>query len=662
MANPIWAPSPERVAAAQVQSFIQRVGVPDFQDLHRWSVDRPDEFWRDVWDFVGFKAHRQPDRTVDGIDRMPGARWFPGARLNFAENLLRYGDDREALVHWSESGIRRALTFRELRGEVRALAAALERDGVGAGDRVAGLVANVPEAVVAMLAATSLGAIWSSCSPDFGVDAVVDRFGQIRPKVLFAVDGYRYGGKPFGCATRLAQIARRIDSIERLVVVPHLGAGTAEPPVPDATWFADYRRPASTERFAALPFDHPAYILYSSGTTGVPKCIVHGAGGTLIQHLKELVLHVDLRREDRIFYFTSCGWMMWNWLVSGLAVGATVVLYDGSPFHAGPTALLDMADREGVTVFGTSAKYLSAIQKVGLEPARTHRLEALRTILSTGSPLAPESFDYVYGHVKRDVSLASISGGTDIVSCFALADPTGPVYRGELQTAGLGMRVEVFGDDGHPLPVGCKGELVCTQAFPSMPVGFWNDPDGSRYRAAYFERFPGVWHHGDYCERTEHGGFKILGRSDTVLNPGGVRTGTAEIYSAVESMPEVLEAVAVSWETADDEEIALFVRLSEGISLDSRLVRRIQGRVRETVSPRHVPKRIFEVDDIPRTRSGKVAELAVRSAVHGRPVKNLQALENPSALDAYARFRGPTGDVAESSGGAGSRSPTRRRP
>ena len=581
---------------------------------------------------------------------MPGARWFPGARLNFADNLLRYDDDRDALVHWSECGTRRTLTYRELRSETCALASALERDGIRTGDRVAGVVSNVPEAVVAMLAATSLGAIWSSCSPDFGADAVVDRFGQIRPKILFAVDGYRYGGKPFSCASRLSQIARRIDSIERMVVVPSLGDGSSQAVIPGATWYADYRRPANGARFAALPFDHPAYILYSSGTTGVPKCIVHGAGGTLIQHLKELVLHVDLRREDRIFYFTSCGWMMWNWLVSGLAVGATVVLYDGSPFHPGPTTLLDMADREGITVFGTSAKYLSAIEKVGLEPTRTHRLDTLRTILSTGSPLAPESFDFVYRRVKRDVALASISGGTDIVSCFALADPTGPVYRGELQTAGLGMRVEVYGDDGRALPIGRKGELVCTQAFPSMPVGFWNDPDGSKYRAAYFERFPAVWHHGDYCERTERGGFKIWGRSDTVLNPGGVRIGTAEIYSAVESMPEVLEAVAVGWETADDEEIALFVRLSAGTPLDSRLAQRIKERVRERVSPRHVPKRIFQVDDIPRTRSGKIAESAVRSAIHGRPIKNLHALENPGALETYARFRRANGTATRSRG------------
>lgn len=650
MADPIWTPSPERVAAAQVRGLIERVGATDFQALRRWSVDRPDDFWRSVWDFVGIKACRQPDRTVEGIDRMPGARWFPGARLNFADNLLRYDDDRDALVHWSECGTRRTLTYRELRSETCALASALERDGVRAGDRVAGLVSNVPEAVVAMLAATSLGAIWSSCSPDFGADAVVDRFGQIRPKILLAVDGYRYGGKPFSCASRLARIARRIDSIERMVVVPSLGDGSSQAVIPGATWYADYRRPANGARFAALPFDHPAYILYSSGTTGVPKCIVHGAGGTLIQHLKELVLHVDLRREDRIFYFTSCGWMMWNWLVSGLAVGATVVLYDGSPFHPGPTTLLDMADREGITVFGTSAKYLSAIEKVGLEPTRTHRLDTLRTILSTGSPLAPESFDFVYRRVKRDVALASISGGTDIVSCFALADPTGPVYRGELQTAGLGMRVEVYGADGRALPIGRKGELVCTQAFPSMPVGFWNDPDGSKYRAAYFERFPGIWHHGDYCERTEPGGFRIWGRSDTVLNPGGVRIGTAEIYSAVESMPEVLEAVAVGWETADDEEIALFVRLSAGTPLDSRLAQRIKERVRERVSPRHVPKRIFQVDDIPRTRSGKIAESAVRSAIHGRPIKNLHALENPGALETYARFRRANGTATRSRG------------
>ncbi len=623
-----------------------QVGASDYDSLHRWSVDEPEAFWKAVWQFTGIKAHRGAERVVDRLDRMPGARWFPGAELSFADNLLRYRDDREALVSWSEDGRRRALTYRELLLEVGALASALSNAGVASGDRVAGYVANVPEAVVAMLASASLGAVWSSCSPDFGADGVVDRFGQIQPKVLFAVDGYSYGGKEYDCLAKLGEISRRIESIERVVVVPHWRARPRLDSVSGAFVYKDFLGAPREPNFVHLPFDHPVYILYSSGTTGVPKCIVHGAGGTLIQHLKEHVLHTDLGRDDRICFFTSCGWMMWNWLVGSLAVGATVILYDGSPFHPGPNRLFDLVDSESISVFGTSAKYISAIEKEGLEPARSNRLHSLRTILSTGSPLAPESFDYIYSAVKSDVLLASISGGTDIVSCFALGNPTAPVYRGELQAAGLGMRVDVFGDDGEPLAPGEKGELVCTQPFPSMPVGFWNDPGGSRYRSAYFKRFPGVWHHGDYCERTAHGGFKIWGRSDAVLNPGGVRIGTAEIYAAVESMAEVAEAVAVGWQTGSDEEVVLFVRLTDGGLLDDGLVRRIRSRVCERASPRHRPARVFQVKDIPRTRSGKIAELSVKNLLHGRRVDNLQALANPEALRAFENVRDQLGSSA----------------
>lgn len=635
MTRPMWVPSAERSSTAQLQRFLHEVGAADFASLHRWSIDNPDLFWEALWRFVDVQASREATRVVENFDRMPGARWFPGAELNFAQNLLRYRDEREALVFWNEQGRRLSISYGELAREVGSLARSLADAGVLVGDRVAGYLANLPQAVTAMLATTSLGAIWSSCSPDFGVEAVIDRFGQIRPRVLFAVDGYTYGGKEFDCIGRVRKIASRIDSIKRTVLVPYLRADPEVGVIPNAALYNDFLTSPREPEFRPLVFDHPLYILYSSGTTGVPKCIVHGAGGTLIQHLKELVLHTDLRREDRIFFFTSCGWMMWNWLVSSLAVGATVVLYDGSPFRPSPAHLFDMTDEEGLTVFGTSAKYIAALEKEGLEPAKSHQLGSLRTILSTGSPLAPASFDYVYGHVKQDVCLSSISGGTDIISCFALGNPIGAVYRGELQAPGLGMRVDVFGDDGGPLAPEAKGELVCTQPFPSMPVGFWNDPGGKKYRAAYFERFPGVWHHGDYCERTMHGGFKIWGRSDTVLNPGGVRIGTAEIYNAVESMPEVIEAVAVGWERDDGEQVVLFVRLPAPHELDGELAGRIQRRIRERASPRHVPSTVLQVSDIPRTRNGKIAERAVKDALHGRPVRNLHALANPEALEQY---------------------------
>ncbi|MDQ2673622.1 MAG: acetoacetate--CoA ligase, partial [Chloroflexota bacterium] len=635
-------------------AFLQRVrerrpagaeAVVDFASLYSWSVARPDAFWPEVWDFSGVIADPW-DEVVVGLDRMAppdpvlGPRWFPGARLNFAENLLRYGDDREALVFWNELGRQRSLTYRELRAEVAAVAAALEAHGIGPGDRVAGFLPNLPEAVIAMLATASLGAIWSSCSPDFGANGVLDRFGQIEPRVLFCADGYRYAGKTIDSLARVREVQARIPAIERVVVVPYLTAHPDLAALSNAMLWTEWAsRPAvPPSRRPAVPtyrrsFDHPLYIMYSSGTTGLPKCMVHGAGGTLLQHLKELVLHTDLTRDDRVFYFTTCGWMMWNWLVSSLAVGATVVLFDGAPL-APPPVLWDMAERERITVFGTSAKYLALAEKEGLRPGRTHDLGALRAILSTGSPLAPAGFDYVYRDVKADVQLASISGGTDIISCFALGNPIAPVWRGELQTRGLGMAVEVFDEAGQPVRER-DGELVCTRPFPSMPVAFWNDPDGAKYRSAYFEHYPDVWRHGDWARLTEHGGLVITGRSDATLNPGGVRIGTAEIYRQVEQLPEVVESLVVGQEWEGDVRIVLFVRLRAGVSLDDALQERIRRRIREHASPHHVPKRIVGVPDIPRTISGKITELAVRDVVHGRVVKNLEALANPEALDLF---------------------------
>ena len=622
--------------------------VVDFASLYRWSVERPDAFWPEVWEFCGVVAHDRPgappwEQVVVGLDRMAppdphlGPRWFTGARLNFAENLLRFDDEREALVFWNERGRQRSLTYADLSARVAAAAAALRRQGIVAGDRVAGFLPNIPETVIAMLAAASLGAIWSSCSPDFGANGIVDRFGQIRPRVLIAADGYRYAGKEIETAERVREVLARIPEIELVVMVPYLGTAGVHLPrsVPWAEWIAAdpeaRTRPAARPGFVRLPFDHPLYIMYSSGTTGLPKCMVHGAGGTLLQHLKELVLHTDLTRNDRIFYFTTCGWMMWNWLVSSLAVGATVVLFDGAPL-APPSILWDLAAAERITVFGTSAKYLALAQKEGLEPARTHDLGSLRAILSTGSPLAVHSFDWVYSSVKRDLHLASISGGTDIISCFALGNPIAPVWRGELQTRGLGMAVDVYDEAGRPVR-GTEGELVCTRPFPSMPVAFWNDPDGAKYRSAYFEHFPGVWRHGDWARLTEHEGIVIAGRSDATLNPGGVRIGTAEIYRQVEQLPEVVESLVIGQEWQDDVRIVLFVRLREGVALDEGLADRIRRRIREHTSPHHVPRRILQVPDIPRTISGKITELAVREVVHGREARNTDALANPAALD-----------------------------
>ncbi len=642
MSNPLWQPSPERAQATNMARFIQFVGstlapeVTDYSSLYTFSIDQPEAFWRAVWEFGELRASVRGGRVVDNWPAMPGTRWFPEARLNFAENLLRRDDDGVAIEFAGEGGVRSTLSWRELNDEVARIAAGLKAMDVKPGDRVAGYLPNLPETVIAMLAATSIGAIWSSCSPDFGVRGVLDRFGQIEPKVLFAAAAYRYNDKTHDCLGRLAELLPELPGVERVVVTPYAADAMDLSAFGDrATAWADFgpADPGPLE-FEQLPFDHPVYILYSSGTTGVPKCIVHGAGGTLLQHLKELQLHTDLKRDDRFFYFTTCGWMMWNWLVSGLAVGATLVLYDGSPFHPGGEVLWDLADELDVAVFGTSAKWIAACEKAGVKPRDTHRLEKLRAILSTGSPLLPESFDYVYRDVKSDVQLSSISGGTDIVSCFALGNPVLPVYKGELQCRGLGMAVEIRNDDGEVV-VDETGELTCSRPFPCMPVGFWNDPDGERYKAAYFEKFPGVWSHGDYARLTPRGGLVIYGRSDATLNPGGVRIGTAEIYRQVEKLDEILESLCVGQDWAGDVRVVLFVRLRDGIELDEDLERRIRTTIRDNATPRHVPAKIIAVPDLPRTVSGKITELAVRDVIHGRKVRNTSALANPEALDHF---------------------------
>ena len=635
----LWQPSPERIAKANLTRFMQlvderwRADAFDHAALYQWSIHEPAKFWESVWDFAGVIGDKGEGPYLMDGDRMPGARWFPRAKLNFAENLLRRRDDETALVFWGEKAVRRTLSFGELHAEVSRTAQALRALGVTTGDRVAGFLPNMPEAIIAMLASASIGAIWSSCSPDFGTQGVLDRFGQIAPKVLFCVDGYYYTGKSHETLTRIADIAQRLPSLQQVVVVPYLAPEPRIDGIANAVLLSRFLAPFSAGeiRFERGPFDRPQFILYSSGTTGVPKCIVHGAGGTLLQHLKEHQLHTDLKRGERLFYFTTCGWMMWNWLVSGLATGATLLLYDGSPFHPGPNVLFDLADAEQMSVFGTSAKYIDALGKLALCPRETHRLTSLRTVTSTGSPLSPESFEYVYRGIKRDVLLSSISGGTDIVSCFVLGSPLLPVWKGEIQCRGLGLKVEVYDDDGRSV-VGEKGELVCTAPFPSMPVGFWNDAEGDKYHDAYFARFANVWCHGDYMELTPRGTAVIYGRSDAVLNPGGVRIGTAEIYRQVEQLPDVVESLVIGQEWEGDVRVVLFVRLREGLVLDETLVKKIRQQIRGNTTPRHVPAKICQVADIPRTKSGKIVELAVRNVVHRRPVKNREALANPEAL------------------------------
>ena len=641
--KPLWTPSSTQVAEAPLTAFMAVAGerarqsFSSYAELHAWSISEREAFWDLVWDFCGIIGDKGERVLVDG-DKMPGAQFFPDASLNFAENLLRGSGSGEAIVFRGEDKVERRLTWGELAALVSRLQQLFVSLGIKKGDRIAAMMPNMPETVAAMLATASLGAVWSSCSPDFGEQGVLDRFGQIEPKLFIAPDGYWYAGKHIEVGSKIAAVADKLGSVAKVLVVDYLGtAQDVAATIGKAEALDDALAPfaAKAVTFEPLPFSHPLYILFSSGTTGIPKCIVHSAGGTLIQHVKELRLHAGLKPGDRFFYFTTCGWMMWNWLVSGLAAEATLLLYDGSPFHPDGNVLFDFADAEKMTYFGTSAKFIDSVRKAGLRPIDSHDLGSVRTISSTGSPLSPEGFDFVYDGIKKDIHLASISGGTDIVSCFVLGVPIEPVWTGEIQGAGLGLAVDVWNDDGKPVRQE-KGELVCAKAFPAMPIGFWNDPDGKKYHAAYFERFDNVWCHGDFAEWTAHGGMIIHGRSDATLNPGGVRIGTAEIYNQVEQMPEIAEAICIGQDWDDDVRVVLFVRLAPGVTLDAELEKRIRTKVRTGASPRHVPAKIVAVTDIPRTKSGKITELAVRDIVHGRPVKNKEALANPEALDLYS--------------------------
>ena len=643
MKKPLWTPSEERLKQANMTRFMEYVnkeygkGFTSYNDLYQWSIDNIPDFWASMWEFGEIKSSKNYKVVVDDPNKMPGAQWFMGAKLNFAENLLRYRDDHTALVFKGEVHDPVKVTYAELYDRVARLAKSLRETGVTVGDRVAGFMPNMMETVIAMLAATSIGATWSSCSPDFGIKGVLDRFGQIEPKVLFTPNGYSYNGKSFDSLGRISDILKELPSIQKVVVVPYTEREPDIGGVPNAVRYEDFmsKETGLEIEFEQLPFEHPLYIMYSSGTTGLPKCMVQSAGGILIHQIKELMLHTDVKRADTIFYFTTCGWMMWNWLVCSLALGATVLLFDGSPFYPDPGALWKLAQDEKMTIFGTSARYIAALEKEGSKPGEDYDLAPLKAVLSTGSPLPAEGFEYVYREVKEDVQLASISGGTDINGCFALGNPIGPVYAGELQCRALGMRVEAFDEGGKPVR-NQQGELVCTGPFPSMPIYFWNDPEGEKYRGAYFEKYSGVWHHGDFIEiREDTGGVIIYGRSDATLNPGGVRIGTADIYSVVETLDEVADSIVVGQNWEDDVRIILFVKLAQGVQLTEDLVKKIKTAIRVNTTPRHVPAKIIAVEEIPYTINMKKVELAVKNVIHGKPVLNRDALANPEALDLY---------------------------
>ncbi len=644
MSKLLWEPSEQRIKSSNIYKFMQNVNekygthFAEYEALHQWSVNNLENFWAEIWDFTEIKASESYTQVIDDPDKMPGAHWFPGCKLNFAENLLRFRDDKTALIFKGEDSVRRTLTYRELYTATAQVAASLKKIGIKPGDRVVGFMPNMPESIIAMLAATSLGAVWSSCSPDFGIKGILDRFGQTKPRVLFTADGYFFKGKAIDSLARIKEIIKEIPSIEKVVVVPYTETKPDLSGLANAVHYRDFcLKEAKEIEFVQLPFEHPLYIMYSSGTTGLPKCMVQSAGGVLIHHLKELMLHSDLKRDDTIFYFTTCGWMMWNWLTSSLATGATLVLYDGNPFHPKPDALWQMAQDEKITIFGTSAGYIAALKSTGVKPGKQFDLQPMKTLLSTGSPLSREDFDFVYSEVKEDLQLASISGGSDLNGCFALGNPMGPVYSGELQCRGLGMKVFAYDDNGEPL-VGEQGELVCTAPFPSMPIYFWDDEDGKKYHSAYFEDYPGIWAHGDFIEITEKGGVIMYGRSDATLNPGGVRIGTAEIYRIMERMEEIEDSVVVGQEWDNDTRVILFVKMKSGCDLSNDLKDRIKKNIRTNASPRHVPAKIVETPDIPYTLNMKKVELAVKKMIHGREVKNRDALMNPEALDFFVNL------------------------
>ncbi len=631
-----WQPSYDSIEKSQMHHLLEAQKLPDFESLWRWSVEYKEEFWSWVWDSCGVIGDKGKTVYKSGA-RFQDGRFFHDSKINFAENLLRRRDKETAMVFRGEDKVERSLTYKELYDQVSQIRQALQTLGVVKGDRVAGYLPNMPETIIAMLATASLGAIWSSASPDFGVQGVLDRFGQIEPKVLFAVDGYHYNGKEIDCRDKIRDVMAKMPSLKKTVIVQYLKSDISALKADAFDAFRNAYKPQDIV-FERFDFNLPLYIMFSSGTTGIPKCIVHGAGGTLIQHLKEHKLHCDIRKGDKVFYFTTCGWMMWNWLVSALASEATLLLYDGSPFYPDGYALFEFAQKYKCTLFGTSAKYIDSLRTNGIVTKEKYDLDTIRMMTSTGSPLSPEGFDYIYEEILPEVHLASISGGTDIVSCFVLGNPLMPVHRGEIQGPGLGMDIDVFDSNGKPLKEG-KGELVCKTPFPCMPVSFWNDPQGEKYSKAYFEKFSGIWCHGDWCEWTPHRGLIIHGRSDATLNPGGVRIGTAEIYRLVEQLPEVKESIAVGQDWEGDVRVILFVVLKPDASLTEDLVKKIKKVVREGASPRHVPAKVIAVADIPRTKSNKITELAVREVIHGRPVNNSEALANPEALKLYENLK-----------------------